>query len=112
MSSKNLGRTFDLKSAYNLDLTPNTLKGPDGQVAFFDVLALPFGATGSVAAPRLSAAVAYIGKVGLMLPWTAYFDFTTLSPAGQKSEMTFFAEGLKLLRLKFAAEGEKGTSFQ
>ena len=53
-----LGRTFDLTSAYkqfgvdkeHAERLRIAVKRPGGGVAFFKVLALPFGATGSVAA--------------------------------------------------------------
>ena len=117
-----LGRTFDMKSAYkqfglneeHVEKTKIALKNPDGGISFYDVLALPFGATGSVAAfLRISAAIAYVGKVGLRLAWTSYFDdFTTLAPQGQESETTFFAESLfRILGLEFAADGEKAPPF-
>ena len=66
-----LGRTFDLKSAYKqfgVDVPHSeklriAVKKPGGGVAFFKVLALPFGATGSVSAfLRISSAIAFIGS--------------------------------------------------
>ncbi len=51
-----VGRTFDLKSAYkqyavdvfHTDFLKVAVKKPGGSYGVFDVLALPFGATGSV----------------------------------------------------------------
>jgi hypothetical protein len=67
-----LGRTFDLKSAYkqfgvdkqHAQKLRIAVKRPGGGVAYFKVLALPFGATGSVAAfLRVSSAIApWYGK--------------------------------------------------
>ena len=71
-----LGRTFDLKSAYKqfgVDVPHSekfriAVKRPGGGVAFFKVLALPFGATGSVSAfLRISSAIAFIGSGGLYI---------------------------------------------
>lgn len=80
-------------------------------MAYFKVLAVPFGATGSVAAfLRISSA---IGVKGLLLPWSVFFDdFTALAPTGTEANVTFFAEGLfKLLGMKYAAEGSKALPF-
>ena len=99
-----LGRTFDLKSAYkqfgvdkqHAQKLRIAVKRPGGGVAYFKVLALPFGATGSVAAfLRVSSAIAFIGTKGLAIPWSVFFDdFTALSPAGLETDTTFYAEGL------------------
>ena len=79
------GRTFDLKSAYKqfgVDVYHSSklriaMEKPGGGVAYFKVLALPFGATGSVATfLRLSASIAYIGvpppDVGLPQSFSGY----------------------------------------
>lgn len=107
-----LGRTFDLKSAYkqfgvdkeHAERLRIAVKRPGGGVAFFKVLALPFGATGSVAAfLRISSAIAYVGTKGLEIPWSVFFDdYTALSPAGLENDTTFYAEALfKLLGINF-----------
>ena len=90
------------------------MKRPGGGVAFFKVLALPFGATGSVAAfLRISSAIAYVGTKGLEIPWSVFFDdYTALSPAGLENDTTFYAEALfKLLGINFASEGSKAPPF-
>ena len=84
------------------------VKKPGGGVAFFKVLALPFGATGSVSAfLRISSAIAFIGSKGLCIPWSVFFDdYTALSPSGLELDTTFYAEALfKLLGINFASEG-------
>ena len=117
-----MGRTFDLKSAYRqfaVDQEHSSrlkiaLKAPSGDVAYFRVCALPFGATGSVSAfLRVSAALAYVGLKGLSLPWTAFFDdFTTLTTGAMKDNTTFYAESLfRLLGITFASEGGKAEPF-
>jgi hypothetical protein len=117
-----LGRTFDLKSAYkqfgvdkeHAERLRIAVKRPGGGVAFFKVLALPFGATGSVAAfLRISSAIAYVGTKGLEIPWSVFFDdYTALSPAGLENDTTFYAEALfKLLGINFASEGSKAPPF-
>lgn len=76
-----LGRTFDLKSAYkqfgmdtaHAERLRIAVKRPGGGIGYFRVLALPFGATGSVAAfLRVSAAIAYVGTKGLSIPWSVF----------------------------------------
>ena len=117
-----LGRTFDLKSAYKqfgVDVPHSeklriAVKKPGGGVAFFKVLALPFGATGSVSAfLRISSAIAFIGSKGLCIPWSVFFDdYTALSPSGLELDTTFYAEALfKLLGINFASEGSKAPPF-
>ena len=65
-----VGRTFDLKSVYkqfgvdtfNSTFLKVAVKKPNSTYGVFDVLALAFGATGSVSAfLRISAALHYIG---------------------------------------------------
>ena len=117
-----LGRTFDLKSAYkqfgvdaaHAERLRIAVKRPGGGIGYFKVLALPFGATGSVAAfLRISAAVAYVGTKGLSIPWSVFFDdYTALSPKGLEADTTFYAEALfKLLGINFASEGSKAPPF-
>ena len=117
-----LGRTFDLKSAYkqfgvdaaHAERLRIAVKRPGGGIGYFKVLALPFGATGSVAAfLRISAAIAYVGTKGLSIPWSVFFDdYTALSPKGLEADTTFYAEALfKLLGINFASEGSKAPPF-
>ena len=90
------------------------MKRSGGGVAYFKVLALPFGATGSVSALlRVSSAIAFIGTRGLAIPWLVFFDdYTALAPGGLETDTTFCAEGLfKLLGISFAAEGSKAPPF-
>ena len=80
----------------------------------FKVLALPFGATGSVSAfLRISSAIAFIGSKGLCIPWSVFFDdYTALTPSGLELDTTFYAEALfKLLDINFASEGSKAPPF-
>ena len=117
-----LGRTFDLKSAYkqfgvdaaHAERLRIAVRRPGGGIGYFKVLALPFGATGSVAAfLRISAAIAYVGTKGLSIPWSVFFDdYTALSPKGLEADTTFYAEALfKLLGINFASEGSKAPPF-
>ena len=116
------GRTFDLKSAYkqfgvcgaDVERLKIAVKNPDKGVSYFNVLALPFGATGSVVAfLRVSAAIAHVGVHGLYLPWTAFFDdYTIVCPEGSEDQTTFFVESLfKLVGISYAAEGHKAPPF-
>ena len=82
-SLKLVGRTYDLKSAYKqfgVDTYHAShcrvgVKQPGGGVARFAVHALPFGATGSVAAfLRIAASISYIAIVGLEIILTNFFD--------------------------------------
>ena len=117
-----LGRTFDLKSAYkqfgvdaaHAERLRIAVKRPGGGIGYFKVLALPLGATGSVAAfLRISAAIAYVGTKGLSIPWSVFFDdYIALSPKGLEADTTFYAEALfKLLGINFASEGSKAPPF-
>ena len=93
------GRTYDLKSAYKqfgvnaecAETMKICLKHPDGQPCFYDVLALPFGATASVGAfLRLSASVAYIGVKALKFCWTVFFDdYSIVCPGNSCNEVNF-----------------------
>ena len=90
-------------------LSKIALKAGPGKVNFYDVLALPFGATGSVAAVlRLAASIAFIGVKCLHLVWTLFFDdFTPLV-----NNTTTCAAGLfKLLGMTFAETGPKAPPF-
>ena len=116
------GRTFDLKAAYkqfgvNVE-EANRLKiairaGPD-EVKYYNVLALPFGATGSVVAfLRVAAALAFIGTKGLLLCWSSFFDdFTAVAPERLAENTQFYVEALfRLLGIDYASEGEKAPPF-
>ena len=116
------GRTFDLKAAYkqfgvNVE-EANRLKiairaGPE-EVKYYNVLALPFGATGSVVAfLRVAASLAYIGTKGLLLCWSSFFDdFTAIAPERLVENTQFYVEALfRLLGVDYAAEGEKAPPF-
>ena len=116
------GRTYDLKSAYKqfgvskecADRMNVALKHPTSGIAYFDVLALPFGATASVSAfLRLSASIAFIGAVALKICWIVFFDdYSVVCPRQQAREVGFFVESLfKLLGVKYAADGDKATPF-
>ena len=116
------GRTYDLKSAYKqfgvsqecADRMKVALKHPTSGIAYFDVLALPFGATASVSAfLRLSASIAFIGVVALKICWTVFFDdYSVVCPRKQAKEVGFFIESLfKLLGVQYAADGDKATPF-
>ena len=119
---KLVGRTFDLKSAYkqfgvDLEHQQNlriAQKHPDGDVRFFAVQSLPFGATASVSSfLRIAASIKFIGTVGLRLVWTNFFDdYTALCTESSAAEVTFCVEALlKLLGVKFAATGPKAPDF-
>ena len=119
---KLVGRTFDLKSAYKqfgVDLEHQrslriAQKHPDGDVRFFAVQSLPFGATASVSSfLRIAASIKYIGTVGLRLVWTNFFDdYTAVCLEATAPEVTFCVESLlKLLGVKFAATGPKAPDF-
>eukprot|EP00435_Cladocopium_sp_Y103_P052672 s2156_g16.t1 len=117
-----IGRTFDLKSAYKqfgVSVTEmERLKiackaGPD-TVSFYDVLALPFGATASVVAfLRIAASLAYIGTCGLLICWSSFFDdYTVVSPSSLADNTRFYVESLlRLLGIDFASEGDKAPEF-
>ena len=120
--SQLVGRCFDLKSAYkqfgvdseHVDLLKIALKSAPGEVNFYDVLALPFGATGSVAAfLRLASSIAFIGVKGLHLVWTVFFDdFTCVTPRNLLKNTTSCVESLfRLLGMVFAEEGPKAPPF-
>ena len=112
-----VGRCFDLKSAYKqfgvdqqrAEMLKIALKAGPGKVNFYDVLALPFGATGSVSAfLRLAASIAFIGVKCLHLVWTVFFDdFTCITPASLIDNTTTCVEGL----FKIAETGPKAPPF-
>ena len=89
-------------------------KHPDGDVNFFAVQSLPFGATASVSSfLRIAASIKYIGTVGLSLVWTNFFDdYTAVCAEAAADEVTFCVESLlKLLGVTFAATGPKAPDF-
>eukprot|EP00435_Cladocopium_sp_Y103_P067691 s116_g30.t1 len=117
-----VGRTFDLKSAYKqfgvsvaeMERLKIACKSGPNTVSFFDVLALPFGATASVVAfLRIAASLAYIGTCGLLICWSSFFDdYTSVSPLSLAENTRFYIESLlRLLGVEFAAEGEKAPEF-
>ena len=89
------------------------VKKPGGGVPFFKVLALPFGATGSVSAfLRISSAIAFIGS---KVAFRGQYFLTTTLPSRRQAlslDTTFYAEALfKLLGINFASEGSKAPPF-
>ena len=119
-----MGKTMDLKSAYKqfgickadrervrvATVDPDTRK-----LVLLMVNALPFGATGSVAAfLRISIFLWYIGVVGPRLCWTAFYDdFTLLSRVDCCNNAAWCAECLfDLLGVVFARDGKKATVFE
>ena len=117
-----VGRTYDLKSAYKqfgVDVFHSNhcrvgVKSPEGDVKRFSVNALPFGATGSVAAfLRIAASVSYIALVGLQVVLTNFFDdFTVVCDSEECNSVDFYLTGLfRLLGLEYASEGDKAPPF-
>ena len=117
-----VGRTYDLKSAYEqfgVDVFHSNhcrvgVKSPGGEVRKFSINALPFGATGSVAAfLRIAASVSYIALVGLQVVLTNFFDdFTVVCDAEECKSVDFYLTGLfRLLGLEYASEGDKAPPF-
>jgi len=86
--------------------------GPDA-VKLFDVLALPFGATGSVVAfLRVAASLAFIGTNGLYICWSSFFDdFTSVTPQSLAENTKFYIESIRLIGIDFAAEGDKAPPY-
>ena len=85
-------------------------KHSDGDVRFFAVQSLPFGATASFSSVlRIAASVKYMGTVGLCLVWTNFFDdYTAICTEVADAEVTSCMESLlKLLGVKLAATGPK-----
>ena len=118
-----LGKTIDLRSAYKqfgicssdrARIRVATSEPATKRFILLMVNALPFGATGSVAAfLRISMFIWYIGVVGLKLPWTPFYDdYTLLSRFDCASNTNWSAECLfDLLGVIFAKEGKKATVF-
>ena len=116
------GRTFDLKAAYKrfrvrLDESNRlkiAIKSGQNDVSFYNVLALPFGATGSVVAfLRIAAALSFIGTRGLLICWSIFFDdFTAVAPEKVAGNTQLYIEFLfRLLGVNFSAEGDKAPPF-
>ena len=120
---KVVGRTYDLVSAYKqfgvspqeVDRLRVVVKAPGkSEYAVFKVLALPFGAVGSVAAfLRVAASISFLARRALKLAVTAFFDdFTCLSQKGDQASTDFAITGLfKLLGVDYAREGKKAPDF-
>ena len=116
-----VGRTFDLKSAYkqfgvdefNSKFLKVAVKKPKSTYGVFDVLALPFGSTGSVSAfLRISAALHFIGlHMGIL--WTSFFDdFTAVCPTCDAESVSFSIHCLfRMLGIDYASEGKKAPDF-
>ena len=113
-----VGRTFDLKSAYkqfgvdafHAKKCSIDVKKPGGGVKTFFVRALPFGATGSVAAfLRIAASIAFIGLYALDIIWTNFFDdYTGVCREAEKQNVEFYVTSLfRLLGIDYASEGGK-----
>ena len=116
------GRTYDLKSAYkqfgvdpwHADRLRIAVKRPTGGVGFFSVVALPFGATGSVSSfLRISASLTFIGVTALQILWTNFFDdYTCVCADGEEDNVSFYIESLfRLLGIWFAETGSKAVPF-
>ena len=118
-----VGRTFDLVSAYkqfgvssrSFEWHRVAVKDPQsGRACFFKPNALPFGATASVTAfLRISAALAFIVRVGLWSICSCFFDdFTLLSREDlAPSADAAFRSVLKLLGVAFAEGNHKDVPF-
>ena len=95
------------------DFLKVAVKKPGAKYGVFDVLALPFGATGSVSAfLRISSAIHFIGlHMGVL--WTAFFDdFTAICPSEDQENVTYAVHCLfKLLGIDFASEGKNTPDF-
>ena len=111
-----VGRCFDLKSAYkqfgvdqyHTKHLKIALKTTRGEVAFYDVLALPSGPVSAFL--RLASSMAFIGVAGLSLTWPVFFhDFTCVSSRQMKDNTSFYAESL--LGMCFAEKGPKAPPF-
>ena len=118
-----LGKTIDLRSAYKQfgicsedreRIRVATTEPISRNFILLLVNALPFGATGSVAAfLRVSMFIWFIGVIGMKLAWTAFYDdYTLLSRADCTVNANWGAECLfDLLGVIFARDGKKATVF-
>ena len=116
---KVFGKTLDLKAAYRqlpleeraLDKAFIAVKCPEtGEVVFFRLLCLPFGATAAVHSfIRVSLALCHIGNVLFRLPMTAYYDDFTLfsSEELRNSTSTTVDIMFSLLGFDFDRDGDK-----
>ena len=118
-----LGKTIDLKSAYRqlplsseaLEMSFIAVKDPKtGEVQFFRLLCLPFGAVAAVHAfIRVSLALCHLGQTFWLLPWSAFYDdFTLLSTKALSSSSEKSAAFLlDLLGFDFDRDGDKAQPF-
>ena len=118
-----LGKTIDLKSAYRqlplsseaLEMSFIAVKNPQtGEVQFFRLLCLPFGAVAAVHAfIRVSLALCHLGQTFWLLPWSAFYDdFTLLSTKALSSSSEKSAAFLlDLLGFDFDRDGDKAQPF-
>ncbi|CAE7461746.1 unnamed protein product [Symbiodinium sp. CCMP2592] len=118
------GKTIDLKSAYRqlplsseaLEMSVIAVKNPEtGEVQFFRLLCLPFGAVAAVHAfIRVSLALCYLGQTFGLLPWSAFYDdFTLLSTQDLASSSEKSANFLlDLLGFDFDKDGDKAQPFR
>ena len=117
------GRTFDLKAAYkqfgvSLDESNRlkiAIKSGQSDVSFYNVLALPFGATGSVVAfLRIAAALSFIGTRGLLICWSSFFDdFTVVAPEKVAGNTQFYIRRVLVPTPwgGFCCRGRQGPTF-
>ncbi|CAE7243947.1 unnamed protein product [Symbiodinium natans] len=121
---KVFGKTLDLKAAYRqlpleeraLDKAFIAVKCPEtGEVVFFRLLCLPFGATAAVHSfIRVSLALCHIGNVLFRLPMTAYYDDFTLfsSEELRNSTSTTVDIMFSLLGFDFDRDGDKAQDLR
>ncbi|CAE7233631.1 unnamed protein product [Symbiodinium natans] len=110
-----LGKTIDLKSASRqlplseeaLNMAYVAVKDPSsGEVRFFRLLCLPFGAVAAVHAfIRVSLAICHIGNTFWHLPWSSTRQ---LAPSAEASACFL----LDLLGFEFDRDGDKAPPFQ
>ena len=74
----------------------------------FFVKALPFGATGSVAAfLRVAASVPFIGLRALDIWWTNFFDYTVVCQVRESENVEFYVTSLfRLLGIDYTLRME------
>ena len=111
-----VGRTFDSKSpckqfgvdAFHASNCGRAVKKPGGGVQTFFVKALPFGATGSVAAfLRVAASVPFIGLRALDIWWTNFFDYTVVCQVRESENVEFYVTSLfRLLGIDYTLRME------
>ena len=77
--------------AFHASNCGRAVKKPGGGVQTFFVKALPFGATGSVAAfLRVAASVPFIGLRALDIWWTNFFDYTVVCQVRESENVEFY----------------------